>query len=109
MAPHNMLDGMAADRRANEVTADAALRPASVDERNGRAALFAAALCVAGMLVLLVGQLGWWTVLAGPAYLAAVATMAMVARGRRGALVAVALATASMLVVVGLIKLSGLV
>jgi hypothetical protein len=107
MASQDMAD-LANDALANESAPAERLRRASVNERNGRAALFAAALCVVGMLVLLVGQLGWWTLLAGPAYLAAVATTTILARGRGRALVAVALATGSMLILVALVKLAGL-
>jgi hypothetical protein len=84
------------------------LRRASVNERDGRAALFAAGTCVLGVLLFLVGQLGWWTLLAGPAYLAAAAMSAMLARGRAKALLAVAITTGSMGVLVGLVKLAGL-
>jgi hypothetical protein len=82
-----------------------ALRHASSNHRYGRAALFAAAACVLGMLGLLVAQLGWWSILAAPAYLAATALAAMLARGRVQALLAVALSTASMGVLVALVKL----
>lgn len=75
---------------------------------SGPTALFAATLCVVGTLVFLVGQLGWWTLLAGPAYLAAVAMTIMMVRGRGRALLAAGLATASMAVLVVLVKLIGL-
>lgn len=84
------------------------LRRASTNERYGHAALFATAACVLGTLALLVGQLGWWTVALGPAYIAAVAVATIVARGRANTLLAVALATASTGIVVALIKLTGL-
>jgi len=84
------------------------LRRASVNDRYGRAALFAAGVCVLGMLAFLAGQLGWWAMLAGPAYLAGVAVAAMFARGRSQALLAIALATGSMATLVGLFKLAGL-
>ena len=91
-----------------EAPADA-VRRASSNERYGHAALFATAACVLGTLALLVGQLGWWTLVLGPAYLAAVAIVTIVARGRANTLLAVALATASTGMVVALIKLTGLV
>ena len=84
------------------------LRRASINHRDGRAALFAAGICVVGGLVFLVAQLGWWTLLAGPAYLAGTSLTAMLARGRAHALLAVALATGSMAALIGLIKLVGL-
>jgi hypothetical protein len=85
------------------------LRRASLNERDGRAARFAAGVCVIGGMVFLIAQLGWWTLLAGPAYLAAAAICTMLARGRAQALLAVALATGSMGVLVGFVKLTGLV
>jgi hypothetical protein len=90
-----------------EAPADA-VRRASTNERYGHAALFATAACVLGTLALLVGQLGWWTLVLGPAYLAAVSVATIVARGRANTLLAVALATASTGIVVALIKLTGL-
>lgn len=96
------------DMLAAEATPAEALRRASLNERDGRAAGFAAFVCVMGSLAFLVGQLGWWTLLVGPAYLAGTAFAAMLARGRTNALVAVALATASTTIVVGIMKLSGL-
>jgi len=103
-----MADDMTGDGLADKAAPADGVRRASVNERNGRAALFAAAFCVIGMLVLLVGQLGWWTLVAGPAYLAAVAMTTMLARGRGRALIAVVLATGSMLILVALVKLTGL-
>ena len=84
------------------------LRRASINERDRRAAMFAACTCVAGVLVFLTGQLGWWTLLAGPAYLAGTAMAAMLAKGRPQALLAIALATGSMGILVGIVKLAGL-
>lgn len=84
------------------------LRRASLNERDGRAARFAAATCVAGVMLFLIAQLGWWTLLAGPAYLAAAAICTMLARGRAQALLALVMATGSMAVLVGLMKLIGL-
>ncbi len=84
------------------------LRRASANHRDGHAALFAAATCVLGMLALLIAQLGWWSTLAAPAYLATTALVTTLARGRVQALLAVALATASMGVLVGVVKLTGL-
>ncbi len=101
----------ASSHRATIAEAPAAtdkVRHASTDERNGHAALFATAACVLGTMALLVGQLGWWTLLLGPAYLAAVAILTIVARGRANSMLAVALATASTGMVVALIKLTGL-
>jgi len=97
------------DMLVDGVTRAESLRRASINERDGRAALFAAGICVVGVLAFLVSQLGWWTLIAGPAYLAGVAVAAMLARGRARALIAVALATGSMGILVGLIKLTGLV
>lgn len=85
-----------------------ALRRASANQRYGRAALFAASACVLGMLVLLVAQLGWWSTLAAPAYLATTTLSAMLVRGRTQALLAVAVTTASMGLLVALLKLTGL-
>ncbi len=84
------------------------LRHASPNLRDGRASLFAALVCVIGGIAFLAGQLGWWTLVAGPAYLAGAALAAMLAHGRAQALLAVALATASTGIVVALIKLTGL-
>lgn len=78
------------------------------NSRSGRAALLAAALCVLGMLALLVGLLGWWSVLAAPAYLATTVFVAMLSRGHTQAFLAVALSTALMGILVALIKLTGL-
>lgn len=85
------------------------LRRASHTERNSRAARFAAGVCVIGGMVFLVAQLGWWSLLAGPAYLAAAAICTLLAHGRTQALLALALATGSMGMLVGLVKLTGLV
>ena len=93
---------------SEETVSAAQRRQAALRERDGNAALFAAGLCVLGMLVLLVGQLGWWALLAGPAYLAAIAMTVMLGRGRVRALLAVALTTGSMLLLVGMLKLAGL-
>jgi len=82
---------------------------ASSNSRSGRAALFAAAACVLGMLALLITQLGWWSILAAPAYLATLALVAMPSRTRTQALLAVALSTASMGIIVAMVKLTGLV
>jgi len=71
-----------------------------------RASLVMAAVCVLCMLAVLIGQLGWWSALAAPAYLATTALMAMLTRGRT--LLAVGLSTASMGIIVALVKLSGL-
>lgn len=97
------------DMLAESAATGESLRRASLDERNGRAARFAAVTCVAGVMLFLIAQLGWWTLLAGPAYLAAATICTMLARGRAQALLALALATASMAVLVGLTKLIGLV
>lgn len=96
------------DMLASEAPPTESRLHASIGERDSRAALFAAAICVAGMLVFLLGQLGWWTILAGPAYLVAAGITAMLAQGRTQTLLAVALATGSMAILVGLVKLSGL-
>jgi len=85
-----------------------ALRRASGNSRYGRAVLFVAAVCVLGMLALLVGQLGWWSILAAPAYLATTALVAMLSRSRTQALLAVALSTTSIGIIVALVKLTGL-
>ena len=84
------------------------VRRASPNLRDGRASLFAALVCVVVGVAFLAGQLGWWTLLAGPAYLAGAALAAMLAHGRAQALLSVALATASTGIVVALIKLTGL-
>lgn len=96
------------DILAEDATPAETLRRASLKERDGRAAGFAALVCVAGGLAFLIGQLGWWTLLIGPAYLAGTGFAAMLAQGRTNALLAVALATASTALAVGLMKLSGL-
>ena len=83
------------------------LHRASMNERDGRAAVFAAGVCVLGTLMFLAGQLGWWTLLADPVYLAGITMVAMLARGRTHALLAVVLATGSMWILVGLAKLAG--
>jgi hypothetical protein len=75
----------------------------------GDVVLVAAGTCVVGTLVVLAGQLGWWTLLAGPTYLAAAALAVMVARGRVQALLAVALASGSIGLLAGLVKLTGLI
>lgn len=84
------------------------VRRASVNERYGNAALFAAATCVLGVLALLVAQFGWWSLLLGPAYLAAIAVTTILVQGRTNLLLAVVLTTASTGIVVALIKLTGL-
>lgn len=84
------------------------VRRASANERYGHAALFATAACVLGVLALLVSQFGWWSLVFGPAYLAAVAVATIVAQGRTNVLIAVALTTASTGIVAGLVKLIGL-
>ena len=71
--------------------------------------LFATAACVLGVLVLLIVQFGWWSVILGPAYLAAIAVTTVVAQGRTHTLLAVALVTASTGVIAGLLKFTGLV
>jgi hypothetical protein len=83
-------------------------RPAPAQVRDGNAAMVAAAICVLGSLVFLVAQFGWWALLAGPVYLCGVMAALMVARGRVQALVAVIVATASMGILVGLLRLAGL-
>jgi len=97
------------DMLAEGTAPSESLRRASINERDGRAARFAAVICVAGGMVFLIAQLGWWTLLAGPAYLAAAAVCTMMARGRAQALLAVALATGSMGLLVGFVRLTGLV
>ena len=96
------------DNVATDATPAETLRRASRNERYGRAATFAALLCVAGGMAFLIGQLGWWTVFIGPAYLAGTGVATMLARGRTNALIAVAVAPASTALVVALIKLIGL-
>jgi len=96
------------DMLVDEAASNAGLRHASMEERVGRASLFAAAVCIAGVLVFLFGQLGWWAVLAGPIYLAGAALATMLAQGRAQALLAVAMATGSIGILVGLAKLAGL-
>ncbi len=83
------------------------LRHASADEQVGRAALFSAAVCIIGVLVSLIGQLGWWAALAGPAYLAATAIATMLANGRSQAMLAVALTAGSMATFATLARLAG--
>lgn len=99
---------MASEDMLAEEAPAAGLRKVRTEERSGRAALFAAGACVLGFLAFIAGQLGWWTLVAGPAYLCAIAAAVMLARGRAKALLAVAIATASMGVIVGLVKLTGL-
>ena len=91
---------------SKEATPTDTVRRVSTNERNRHAALFATAACVLGTLALLAGQLGWWALVLGPAYIAAVAIVTIVARGRANTLLAVALATASTGIVVALIKLT---
>ena len=97
------------DMLAKGAVTGESLRRASLNERDGRAARFAAGVCVIGALLFLIAQLGWWTLLAGPAYLAAAAICTMLARGRARALLALAMATGSTGLLVGLVKLTGLV
>ena len=84
------------------------VRRVSTGERMGRAALFATAVCVLGVLALLIGQFGWWSLLLGPAYLCALAVTTVVVQGRTNVLLAVALTTASLGIIVGLLRLFGL-
>lgn len=95
--------------RLNETAAPTdTVRRASTGERMGHAAMFATAACVIGVLALLVGQFGWWSVLLGPAYLCALAVTTVVVHGRANVLLAVALTTASLGIVVGLLRVFGL-
>lgn len=96
------------DLLSEEAGRQTPLRRAPLHLRDARAAIFAALVCIGGGLAFLVGQFGWWALLIGPAYLAGVALVAMLARGRAQALLAVALASASTGIVVALIKLTGL-
>lgn len=96
------------DMLCEEARPQSPLRRAPLHLRDGRAAIFAALVCVVGGLAFLIGQFGWWALLFGPAYLAAVAVVGMLARGRAQALLAVALASASTGIVVALVKLTGL-
>jgi hypothetical protein len=93
---------------AENATSAEDLRKATSNERYGRAAMFAAGLCVLGVLVVMVYQLGWWAMLFGPAYLAGTGVALLATGGRTGALTAVALSTGSIAIVVALVKLTGL-
>jgi hypothetical protein len=81
----------------------------------GRSAIFAAGLCAGGFIVLLVSQLGWTALFAVPVYLAAVLMLSLATsagslpRPMLKPLLTVALATASMGMVLALVKLAGLV
>lgn len=99
----------AAASRLNKTAAPAeTVRRASTSERLGHAALFATAACVLGVLALLIAQFGWWSLLFGPAYLCALAVTTVVVHGRTNVLLTVALTTASLGIVVGLLRLFGL-
>jgi hypothetical protein len=93
---------------SKQATLTDTVRRASANERYGHAALFATAACVLGVLALLISQFGWWSLVLGPAYLAAVAVMTIVAQGRTNVLIVVALTTVSTAIVAGLVKLTGL-
>ncbi len=113
--PHTERDhAMLAQNADSRDDAEGRVAPLPGREPRSGPAQFAAAVAICGTLVLLVIMFGWWALLAGPAYLAAVAILMLLLahsslRQPLRMLLAVGIATASIAVLVAVIQLVALV